>query len=451
MKKTILVLTAFGLIYANAFSQGCLPEGITFTTQEQIDNFQTNYPGCSEIEGNMTIQGSNITNLNGLSVLTTIGDNLLITGNGALTNLTGLENLTSIGDYDYFIGFGWGNLEITDNQSLTNLTGLEGLASIGGDIIIYGNDILISLTGLEGLTDIPGNVMIGYWTGMGISVGNPMLTSLTGLDNLTNIGGNLTIWVANSLNNLTGLDNLDSIGGNLIIRHQVMNSLTGLESLTTIEGYLEIGFNDSLTSLTGLDNLFSIGEHLLIVENVALTSLTGLDNLTSIGGELNILFNSSLTSLTGLDNIAASSITDLYIGYNSSLSACEVQSICDYLASPNGTVIIQNNATGCNNQAQVISACETVGIEEAVAGSDFSIFPNPFTGQLSIEFNLPQTSMVSIQIFNAMGAKISELHHGQLHAGQQQFTWDAGHLPKGLYFCRVQAGGNNAVVKVIKQ
>ena len=32
-------------------SQPCLPEGITFTTQAQIDSFQTNYPVCSEIEG----------------------------------------------------------------------------------------------------------------------------------------------------------------------------------------------------------------------------------------------------------------------------------------------------------------------------------------------------------------------------------------------------------------
>ncbi len=34
----------------------CLPEGITFTTQAQIDNFQLNYPGCTEIEGDMKIK-----------------------------------------------------------------------------------------------------------------------------------------------------------------------------------------------------------------------------------------------------------------------------------------------------------------------------------------------------------------------------------------------------------
>jgi flagellar hook assembly protein FlgD len=58
--------------------------------------------------------------------------------------------------------------------------------------------------------------------------------------------------------------------------------------------------------------------------------------------------------------------------------------------------------------------------------------------------------MVSIQIFNAMGAKVAELHHGQLPAGQQQFRWDAGDLPKGMYLCRVQVGEELTTKKLIK-
>ena len=42
-------------IYQTLLPNYCLPEGITFTTQEQIDNFQTNYPGCTEIEGDVYI------------------------------------------------------------------------------------------------------------------------------------------------------------------------------------------------------------------------------------------------------------------------------------------------------------------------------------------------------------------------------------------------------------
>ena len=86
----------------------------------------------------------------------------------------------------------------------------------------------------------------------------------------------------------------------------------------------------------------------------------------------------------------------------------------------------------------------------AAASMALQIYPNPVSDFVYIEFNLPQTSIVFIQIFNAMGAKVAELHHGQLPAGQQQFTWDAGHLPKGLYFCRVQAGREVITRKVMK-
>ena len=57
MRKLFLLLYVLAISHSSLFSQGCLPEGITFTTQEQIDNFQTNYPGCTEIEGNIEIEG----------------------------------------------------------------------------------------------------------------------------------------------------------------------------------------------------------------------------------------------------------------------------------------------------------------------------------------------------------------------------------------------------------
>jgi hypothetical protein len=640
MKKIILLLAAlmsigsisfFPKLSAQENDKGqqpqlgctCLPQGITFTTQWQIDNFQTNYPGCMGIIGDVTIKGSAITNLNGLSVLTSIGGYLEIRSNSALTSLTGLESLTSIGGYLQIGGFyagnhaltsltglenltsiggnltisynsslsncdaDWlcnylaaptggvnvsnnapgcngiidvayacgglpclppyctyiftsqsdidnfqaafpnctelqgnvsisgnyisgsditnlsgldmvtfigGNLEISWNDSLINLTGLENLTVVGA-IYIGGNSILSSLAGLEGLITVNGNLCLCESLGIEELFGNPSLANISGLNNLTSIGGDFWIVETDSLDCLTGVENLTTIGGDLrIINNSVLNSLAGLNNLNSIGGSLCIqgryyGFwpgNDALTSLTGLENLTSIGGGLGVFNNSALTSLTGLEGLPSVNGDVYIYGNSVLSSLTGLEGLTSVS-GDLHIGYqewylpgfllkignpalinlsglenlnsiggnlfirhNNALSTCEVQSICDYLAAPNGTVTINNNAPGCNSQAQVIAACATVGIEEAVAGSGFSTFPNPFTGQLSIEFNLPQTTIVSIQIFNAMGAKVAGLHHGQLPAGQQQFRWDASHLPKGLYFCRVQVGEETITQKIIK-
>ena len=76
MKKLTILIFALLIIEVSAFAQPCLPGGITFSTQDQIDNFQTNYPNCTEIEGGVVIEGSDITNLDGLNVITSIGEYL---------------------------------------------------------------------------------------------------------------------------------------------------------------------------------------------------------------------------------------------------------------------------------------------------------------------------------------------------------------------------------------
>ena len=129
MKKIAIILLLVLATNTMNFSQGCLPDGILFSMQESIDNFQTNFPGCTEIEGDVTICGSKITNLNGLDVITAFGGDLII-NNCNLTSLSGLHNLTSIR----------GNFEIKWNSYLTSLTGLHNLTSINGHLNIQFNN-----------------------------------------------------------------------------------------------------------------------------------------------------------------------------------------------------------------------------------------------------------------------------------------------------------------------
>ncbi len=125
-------------------SQPCLPDGITFTTQSQIDSFQINYPNCTEVEGHVAISGEDITNLDGLNVITSIGGYLFIGYNDVLSSLSGLDNVTSIGEY----------LEIKINDTLTDLSGLDGLITLGGYMSIFHNSELTSISGLVNLTSI---------------------------------------------------------------------------------------------------------------------------------------------------------------------------------------------------------------------------------------------------------------------------------------------------------
>ncbi len=427
---------------SDSISCSCLPEGITFSTQAQIDNFQTNYPGCTEIEGDVTINGTDITNLNGLNVLTSIGGYLDIHFNNALTSLSGLDNLSSIAGY----------LSIYGNDALISLNGLENLTSIGGDLTIgrfsypsVGNLELTSLTGLENLTSVGGYLGI---------INNYALTSLSGLDNLTSIGDYLFISGNIALTSLSGLDNLTSIVEDLIISGNIaLTSLSGLDNLTLIGGHLGIGENFSLISLSGLENLNSVGGGVGIGANYALLSLSALDNLTSIGGYLDISGNGALTSLSGLDNIEAASITDLTITNNSSLSDCVAQSICDYLAAPNGTITISNNAPGCNSPEEVIAACEGQGIGDKPAEDtrnwNVNIFPNPGSGIITVEFEMQEVAYVTVAIFNLTGQQVAEPVYELKTPGQQQVQFDVSGLPPGVYYCRLQAGDRNTTTKIM--
>lgn len=357
MKKfAALILLVFTLQYIS-YSQSCLPNGITFSNQMEIDSFQINYPGCTEVEGTVVISGVDINNLNGLSVLTSVGEYLEINNNDSLTSLTGLENLTSVRDI-------W----IHRNELLTNLTGLENLVSITRDLWIYFND---------------------------------------------------------SLTNLTGLENVNFI-----------------------EGGLRVDKNYKLTSLSGLDNLATIGQYLEIDHNKTLVSLTALDNLTSIGDNLIIWNNEVLANLTGLNNIDAGSIIGLGIAENPSLSTCEVESICNYLSSPNGEIMIIDNAPGCNNQEEIEEACEGSSVDEIHILDQLSLYPNPFSTTTTIEYELQNSELVIIAIYNNLGKQVEIIKEKQ-SSGKQHIVWNAEGLPSGVYYCRIQYDDQVASGKIV--
>lgn len=333
----------------------CLPEGIAFNAQSQIDSFQINYPNCREILGNVSVVGywsgapTNITNLHGLRIVNKIAGSVSIYRCDSLASLAGLEYLTTIGS----------NLNLSQNSSLKSLSGLDRLNSISGGLTVEMND----------------------------SMG-----SLTGCMNLTNIGGHLAISDNPSLLSLSGLDTLNSIGD-----------------------YMLIEDNDLLESLAGLHDLSSIGDDLIVKENISLINLAGLENLKTIGDEILIQNNDALSSLVGLDSIEANTITGLDISYNETLSNCVARGICYYLADPGGYVHIAGNAQGCNSLTEVREQCEEFiySIDEYHSWSNIILFPNPVENILNIQTN--GETMTKLRILNLSGQIIVE----QWPAGNQ--------------------------------
>jgi uncharacterized repeat protein (TIGR01451 family) len=279
----LILFTLFGFL--NVQGQACLPNGITFASQSEINNFPVNYPGCTVIEGDVNITapgGSNISNLNGLSGLTAIGGRLNVYFNPLLTNLSGLDNITTIGAIN--IEFNW---------SLSSLSGLGNLTAVQGNFALIQNEALTSLSGLSNLTTVGGDLELLRCTS---------LPDLTGLNKLNSVGGTLRFFYNPILTNMTGLGSLATVGSLSIENHPVLTSLTGLNSLNTISGELYLTGNDVLASLGGLNSLSSLGS-LWFWYNNGLSDVNGLNNITAVIGNINIQQNPALTSLSGLSNI----------------------------------------------------------------------------------------------------------------------------------------------------
>ena len=397
----ITIILLIGIQF-NLFSQDCLPWGVQFFTQQEIDDFQVNNPGCTEIGGLVTVFGPTITNLDGLSTVTSMKGGISIFDCPDLVSIEGLSNVSNLGPV--------GNVFLSGLPNLESLAGLEGLDTINGSLIIGGGSYggIIQLENLAGLNNL--KAVGGY-----VEVSNcSALTSLWGLHQLSSIGGRFNIFNNNLLPNLSGLESLTSVGlnpagtgddlniGNLGFGgNDSLQNLIGLNNLQTIGGDLNINLNWNLQTLFGLQNLSSIGGNLHLFYNDQITNLQGLESIESIGGNIEIPSCLNLETLQGIENIEGNSIEGIDISMNPLLSECDIQSICSFLISPTGIVTFESNAPGCNSQEEVEAACLT-GFSELEAVSSVTIFPNPADETIFITANNHQQINV-VNIYDLAG------------------------------------------------
>ncbi len=376
MNKLLLLILTFLVIHSIIWAQSCLPDGIAFTTQTQIDSFQINYPGCTEIEGDVHIHGADIINLSGLNVLTQINGNLTI-----------------------------------DSTNLTNLQGLNSLKSINRGLYLSFNNHLNHLMGLDSLTMVNSSIVVSF---------SP-LYDFAGATQLTNIGG-LTLYYA-GIKSLSGLEGLTIISGDLFINHcHDLNSLSGLEAVTNIYGHI---FIDSCS---------------------ALSSLSGLKNVSSINGIIQIVFT-GIKSLSGLDNIDYQSIHYLIIVLNDSLSECEVESVCEYIADPTGGISLGSNAPGCDSIAEVKEACETFDISNIEYREEYWVYPNPAEEEFVVGGWWLVEGPWAIEVFDLFGRQVIEK---VVPESQNEMIIDCENWRKGFYLVHIKnKTGTQQIEKLI--
>ncbi len=76
-------------------------------------------------------------------------------------------------------------------------------------------------------------------------------------------------------------------------------------------------------------------------------------------------------------------------------------------------------------------------------------YPNPFNPSTTIRYSLLNSSHVKLEIFNAIGEKITTLTNGFEEEGNHSIKWNADELPGGIYFYRLQTDSFSSTRKLI--
>ena len=76
-------------------------------------------------------------------------------------------------------------------------------------------------------------------------------------------------------------------------------------------------------------------------------------------------------------------------------------------------------------------------------------YPNPFNPVTTIEFSLTRSTHAVLTVYNMLGQKVATLVDGPLAVGQYRVTFDARGLSTGVYYYRLEAGGQARTQKMI--
>lgn len=79
----------------------------------------------------------------------------------------------------------------------------------------------------------------------------------------------------------------------------------------------------------------------------------------------------------------------------------------------------------------------------------FQNYPNPFNPQTTIEYSLAESKQVRLVVYDVLGQEIRTVVDGLQDAGFKSVVLNAGNLPSGVYFYRLQAGSFVEVKKLL--
>ena len=171
-----------------------------------------------------------------------------------------------------------------------------------------------------------------------------------------------------------------------------------------------------------------------------------------------LLFNGPYSVETPALYSADVGVTELMIPHSSAIALLETagfQSItCDWLVFATDG---QDTTMSDEIRSLFIDARPLLSIDESMVPEAFALhqnYPNPFNPTTTINYDIPESQIVSIMIYDVMGREVRTLINEFQEVGYRTIRWDATDnlgrsVSAGMYIYTIQAGDFRQVRKMV--
>ncbi|MCF8396156.1 MAG: T9SS type A sorting domain-containing protein, partial [Melioribacteraceae bacterium] len=94
----------------------------------------------------------------------------------------------------------------------------------------------------------------------------------------------------------------------------------------------------------------------------------------------------------------------------------------------------------------------SVEVNGSVIPVDYNLkqnYPNPFNPTTTIEFSIPERSVIKLMIYNSIGQEIESIINEEIPAGNYKFNWDASQYSSGVYFYKLVSNNYSITKKAL--
>lgn len=112
------------------------------------------------------------------------------------------------------------------------------------------------------------------------------------------------------------------------------------------------------------------------------------------------------------------------------------------------TVLASSNGNYGKGESTWFKSAATLGLEDIVESGSLSLSPNPTNFSATLTFSLKNAAEVSVDLYDAVGRKVTTVSNGNLNAGTNKVTIPTAQLAPGLYHVKVQTPSGNTSLKL---